>query len=125
MSHKFNRKKAEEVDLEFYRRTKTIPMAWQVFGKLRTTNDWLPVVQQRKFREDAEKDLKQSKWNIPLKPIYKEYKMLLVPASKTEMSERKLLKGLEKRKTLRGAIESPIGFLAEQKYWGRIPFLGV
>jgi hypothetical protein len=125
MVHTFNRKKPEEVDLEFYRRTKTIPMAWQVFGKLRTTGDWLPVLQQRKFREDAEKDLTQAKWNIPLKPVYKEYKLLVVPATSMEMTERKLLKGLEKRKILRGAIESPIGFLAEQKYWGRIPMLGI
>jgi len=125
MVHTFNRKKPEELDLEFYYRTKTIPMAWQVFGKLRTSDNWLPVVQQRKFREDAEKDLKQARWNIPLKPVYKDYKLLLVPATPTEMTERKLLKGLEKRRTLRGAIESPIGFLAEQKYWGRIPMLGI
>ncbi len=125
MVHKFNRKKPEEVDLEFYYRTKTIPMAWQVFGKSRVSNEWLPVVQQRKFKEDAEKDLKQAKWNIALKPVYKDYKLLLVPASKMEIRERKLLKGLEKRRTLRGAIESPVGFLAEQKYWGKIPMLGV
>jgi hypothetical protein len=125
MVHTFNRKKPEEVDLEFYRRTRTVPLAWQVFGKFRATDQWFVVSQQRKFKEDAEKDLKQARWNIPLKPVYKDYKLLLVPASKTEMSERKILKGLEKKRTLRGAIESPVGFLAESKYFGRIPFLGI
>ena len=128
--HKFNkRKQPEEVDLEFYRRTKTVPLAWQVYGKHKIGNIWLAVAQQRQSKEDAQKDMKMLKYSITTKvpPMFKEFKLIQVPASESEMSQRKLFKKLHLKGTTKGAIESVYGTIAESKWGGSIPmkFLGV
>ncbi|MEM4271382.1 MAG: hypothetical protein QXO70_04810 [Candidatus Pacearchaeota archaeon] len=122
--HKFNkRKQTEEFDPEFYRRTKTVPLAWQVYGKHKIGDIWLPLSQQRKTKEDAEKDLRMLRYSVTTKipPLFKEIKLIQVPASPSEMSQRKLFKKLRLKGTKKGTVESIYGTIAESKWGGTIP----
>jgi len=124
MVHKFNkRKQPEEIDLEFYRRTKTVPLAWQVYGEHRIGNVWLPLAQQRQSKEDAEKDMSVLKYSITTKvpPLIKKMKLVQVPASEGEMSQRRLFKKLGLKGTKKGAIESVYGTIAEFRWGGGLP----
>ena len=123
MVHRFNRKQPEEIDLEFYRRTKTVPLAWQVYGKHKIGNIWTALAQQRKSKEDALKDMKMLKYSLTTKipPLIKEMKLVQVPASESEMSQRRLLEKLKLKGIKRGAVESFIGTIEESKFFGGIP----
>jgi hypothetical protein len=121
--HRTKRKQPEEFDLDFYRRTKTVPLAWQVYGKHKIGNVWIPLAQQRQSKEDAEKDKRMLRFSITTKipPLIKETKIVQVPASESEMSQRRFFKKVGLKGGAKGFVESVGGTIAESRWGGALP----
>jgi len=123
MVHAHKRRQPEELGLDYYRRTKTVPLAWQVYGKHKIGNTWMALSQQRQSKDDAEKDKKMLKYSVTTQvpPLFKEFKIIQVPASKSEISQRKFFKKVGLKGTAKGFVESVGGTIAETKWGGSIP----
>jgi hypothetical protein len=101
---------------------KKIAMSYRIYIKYPETftkvfpfaKGWFPMLEQRKYLEDAENAL----WMMEKDPSFKKIgitaKIVKEPAEPLEMSERHFLEklGMKKRSVARGALESLF------YYWG-------
>jgi hypothetical protein len=116
------RKKKEEM-LELYRKSKKVPVSWQLYAKSRIDNEWHPLGQQHKYRKDAETDKKNIfiGLNPATRATFKEFKVVQTPATSNELTQRRLLKTLEKHPGVRGFLENFVGVTEFKVYGERIP----
>jgi hypothetical protein len=93
--------------------SKKLAMAYRVYLEFPFKKGmWFPMLEQRRFIEDAKNDQFMMEMNPILRKAGVKTKIVQEPAEYTEMLERRLFKklGMERPSKLRGALESLLVF---------------
>jgi hypothetical protein len=117
--HKKRKRRSREEMLALYQKSKKVPVAWQLYAKGRVDNEWHPLGQQHKYRKDAELDKKNVfiGMNPGSRAVFKKFKVIQTPATGNELTQRRLLRTLEKHPGVRGFMENFVG-VGEFKIYG-------